>query len=85
MTTHADDDNRIVLQPMSGQEDCQSDYINACYVDVSVWVCVVCAVSSVAVYTRAPGMIVQLLYSSQRVRVVLAVQHGDMTLWDMTL
>ncbi len=36
MTTHADDDNRIVLQPLSGQEDCQSDYINACYVDVSV-------------------------------------------------
>ncbi|XP_064386173.1 uncharacterized protein LOC135334783 [Halichondria panicea] len=27
------DDNRIVLQPIPGQEDCQSDYINACYVD----------------------------------------------------
>ncbi len=54
MPTHADDDNRIVLQPISGQEDCQSDYINACYVDVSVWVCVsarpcmVCVVNSVA-------------------------------------
>ena len=33
-----DDDNRIVLQPISGREDCQSDYINACYVDVSVHV-----------------------------------------------
>ena len=35
----ADDDNLIILDPIPGQEDCQSDYINACYVDVSV-VCV---------------------------------------------
>ncbi|XP_064386156.1 uncharacterized protein LOC135334774 isoform X2 [Halichondria panicea] len=27
------DDNLLVLQPIPGQEDCQSDYINACYVD----------------------------------------------------
>ena len=33
---HADDDNLIILDPIPGQEDCQSDYINACYVDVSV-------------------------------------------------
>ena len=32
----ADDDNLIILDPIPGQEDCQSDYINACYVDVSV-------------------------------------------------
>ena len=31
-----DDDNLIILDPIPGQEDCQSDYINACYVDVSV-------------------------------------------------
>ncbi len=36
----ADDDNLIILDPIPGQEDCQSDYINACYVDVSVCVCV---------------------------------------------
>ncbi len=32
----ADDDNLIILDPIPGEEDCQSDYINACYVDVSV-------------------------------------------------
>ncbi len=32
----ADDDNLIILDPIPGQEDCQSDYINACYVDVGV-------------------------------------------------
>ncbi len=31
----ADDDNLIILDPILGQEDCQSDYINASYVDVS--------------------------------------------------
>ena len=36
----ADDDNLIILDPIPGQEDCQSDYINACYVDVSVCACV---------------------------------------------
>ena len=30
----SDDDNRIVLKPLSGSTDCQSDYINASYVDV---------------------------------------------------
>lgn len=31
----ADDDNRIILEPMSDIQNCQGDYINACYVDVS--------------------------------------------------
>ena len=31
----ADDDNRIPLQPLSESKDCQGDYINACYIDVS--------------------------------------------------
>ena len=31
---YTDDDNRIVLQPLSGSSDCQTDYINASYVDV---------------------------------------------------
>ena len=31
----SDDDNRIVLQPIRGRSDCQNDYINACYIDVS--------------------------------------------------
>ena len=30
-----DDDNRIVLKPLADVSDCQRDYINACYVDVS--------------------------------------------------
>jgi hypothetical protein len=30
-----DDDNRIVLQPLAESKDCQGDYINACYIDVS--------------------------------------------------
>ena len=30
-----DDDNRVVLRPLEGHEDCQSDYINASYVNVS--------------------------------------------------
>ena len=30
----SDDDNRIVLKPLSDVSDCQRDYINACYVDV---------------------------------------------------
>ena len=30
-----DDDNCIVLQPTEGLSDCQNDYINACYIDVS--------------------------------------------------
>lgn len=31
----SDDDNRIPLQPLSESKDCQGDYINACYIDVS--------------------------------------------------
>ena len=30
-----DDNNRIVLQPTEGLSDCQNDYINACYINVS--------------------------------------------------
>ena len=30
-----DDDNRIILKPIESNEDCQREYINACYVDVS--------------------------------------------------
>ena len=31
----ADDDHRAILKPLPGHPDCQSDYINASYVDVS--------------------------------------------------
>ena len=31
----SDDDNRIALKSLPGSDDCQRDYINACYVDVS--------------------------------------------------
>ena len=31
-----DDDNRIILKPLPEFEDCQGDYINACYVDVRI-------------------------------------------------
>jgi len=33
--SYTDDDNRVVLRPLEGHEDCQSDYVNASYVDVS--------------------------------------------------
>ena len=33
-----DDDNRIVLQPLAESKDCQGDYINACYMDVSTYI-----------------------------------------------
>ena len=33
----ADDHNRVILAPLAGHDDCQRDYINACYVDVSVY------------------------------------------------
>ena len=33
----SDDDNRIVLKPLADVSDCQRDYINACYVDVSLF------------------------------------------------
>ena len=46
----ADDDNLIILDPIPGQEDCQSDYINACYVDVCVCVCVVMEMDGVWYY-----------------------------------
>ena len=31
----ADDDNRIILRPIRGHSDCQREFINACYIDVS--------------------------------------------------
>ena len=31
-----DDDNRIKLKPVGGRADCQRDYINASYVNVSL-------------------------------------------------
>ena len=31
----SDDDNRIILRPIEGHPDCQREFINACYVDVS--------------------------------------------------
>ena len=31
-----DDDNRIVLKPLADASDYQRDYINACYVNVSL-------------------------------------------------
>ena len=31
-----DDGNRVVLKPLHGYEDCQHDYVNASYVDVSL-------------------------------------------------
>ena len=30
-----DDDNRILLKSIPEASDCQGDYINACYIDVS--------------------------------------------------
>ena len=30
-----DDDSRVILKPLPGHDDCQHDYINASYVDVS--------------------------------------------------
>ena len=35
---NTDDHNRIVLAPIPGHNDCQRDYINACYIDVSIYV-----------------------------------------------
>ena len=31
----SDDDNRVVLKPIDGIDDCQHDYINASFVNVS--------------------------------------------------
>ena len=39
MYCHSDDDNRVILKSISGFDDCQHDYINASYVDVSHYVC----------------------------------------------
>ena len=33
--SYIDDDSRVILKPLTGHEDCQHDYINASYVDVS--------------------------------------------------
>ena len=32
-----DDHNRVILTPLAGHDDCQREYINACYIDVSVY------------------------------------------------
>ena len=34
VTLCLDDDNRVVLQPITGCPDCQGDYINASYIKV---------------------------------------------------
>ena len=34
MSTSTDDDHHVLLRPLEGHEDCQSDYINASYVNV---------------------------------------------------
>ena len=34
VTLYLDDDNRVVLQPITGCPDCQGDYINASYIKV---------------------------------------------------
>ena len=38
MLSHSDidDDSRVILKPLHGHDDCQHDYINASYVDVSI-------------------------------------------------
>ena len=37
-----DDDNRVLLEPIGDYPDCQNEYINACYVDVSGVLVIVC-------------------------------------------
>ena len=32
-----DDETRVILTPVTGSNDCQNDYINASYIDVSMW------------------------------------------------
>ena len=34
--SYIDDDSRVILKPLPGHDDCQHDYINASYVDVSI-------------------------------------------------
>ena len=36
MHTHLDDDSRVILQPIPGEADCKTDYINASYIDVNI-------------------------------------------------
>ena len=58
-----DDDNRIALKPLGDVSDCQRDYINACYVDVSLFLHVqVACILYMFPYTCVP---VGLLYSKQ--------------------
>ena len=40
----SDDDNRITLKPLADANDCQRDYINACYVDVSLILCLMLSI-----------------------------------------
>ena len=58
----ADDDNRIALKPLPEFEDCQGDYINACYVDVRN-----------ATYQQA---ITQLINNSQYPAYILHSYHN---------
>ena len=34
--SYIDDDSRVILKPLPGHDNCQHDYINASYVDVSI-------------------------------------------------
>ena len=34
---HTDDDNRVILEPIPGYMNCHHDYINASYIDVSIY------------------------------------------------
>ena len=36
-----DNDNRPKLEPIAGNQDCQHDYINASFIDVSLRLCAV--------------------------------------------
>ena len=47
---NTDDHNRIALAPIPGHDDCQRDYINACYIDVSIYVTISCVRRSLRVY-----------------------------------
>ena len=47
----SDDDNRIALKPLADANDCQRDYINACYVDVSLFLCLMLSISIMHVHS----------------------------------
>ena len=37
-TIHTDDDHQVLLQPLGTHDDCQTDYINASYIDVCQYI-----------------------------------------------